>query len=211
MYDLLSFDEVNKLSETKKYIPYNKYFGEMPLTKKQKEDRISLAEDLEKVFTYAVILMLTMEQHGSFNIKVAEVAIAESYFNYLAKHMDVDNDYFQWYVPHISREIARATKDNMDDPYYFSRDRAKFIAENEANATHDYNDYAQALKNGAKTKTWITMKDNAVRNTHRKVDEVQIGIDDLFLVGNSFMRFPHDALLAGPEELVNCRCVVKYS
>lgn len=211
MYALLSFDEVNKLSTTRKAIPYETYFGEMPLTKKQKEERISLAEDLEKAFTYAIILMLTMVQYEAFDLAVAETAIAKRYMQALKGHMDTESDYIQWYVPNISKEIARATMDHMDDPYYFSRDRASFIAENESNATSDYKDYSNAIKNGSTKKTWITMKDTRVRPTHVEVDERTIDIDDLFLVGNSFMRFPHDALLADPEELVGCRCVVKYS
>lgn len=55
------------------------------------------------------------------------------------------------------------------------------------------------------------MKDQRVRKTHREVDGETIPIDEVFLVGESLMRFPKDTSLgASAEEIVNCRCVVKY-
>ena len=55
------------------------------------------------------------------------------------------------------------------------------------------------------------MKDKRVRETHREVDDVVLPISDPFEVGDYLMMFPKDTTFgAGPEEIVNCRCSVKY-
>ena len=45
-----------------------------------------------------------------------------------------------------------------------------------------------------------------------KDDDTKIGIFERFNVGNMQMMFPRDVSLgAGPEEIVNCRCSLRYS
>ena len=60
-------------------------------------------------------------------------------------------------------------------------------------------------------KQWGTMRDGRVRQTHQEVDGVEIAEHEAFLVGASLMMYPgDDSLGADIEEIINCRCSVKY-
>lgn len=75
-----------------------------------------------------------------------------------------------------------------------------------------YNDamYDQATKNGATKKTWQTMKDLRVRDSHDYLEGVTIPIDAEFYTykGNK-TQYPGQFGVA--EEDVNCRCWLTYS
>ena len=75
-----------------------------------------------------------------------------------------------------------------------------------------YNDamYDQAVRNGATKKTWCTMADLRVRDSHSYLDGVTIPIDAEFYTykGNK-TQYPGQFGVA--EEDVNCRCWLTYS
>lgn len=61
------------------------------------------------------------------------------------------------------------------------------------------------------TKTWRDIGDNAVRDTHVRVDGTTIPENEVFTVGISRLRFPGDMLLgAATKEVINCRCFADY-
>ena len=101
---------------------------------------------------------------------------------------------------------------NKDTPYFTSVERAMNIAANEANTIGNYREYTRMVKQGYKYKTWITMLDDKVRHTHAEANGYKVGIFDSFHIGASEMSFPRDySLGAGAEEIVNCRCSLKYT
>ena len=56
-------------------------------------------------------------------------------------------------------------------------------------------------------KTWATLGDQLVRDSHVEADSQQRNVDEPFDVGSSQLMFPGDTSLgAGPEEIANCRC-----
>lgn len=74
-------------------------------------------------------------------------------------------------------------------------------------------DVNDALKNGTTdmrlTKTWKTMKDGSVRDTHSSMDGVLIAVDDLFeLPSGVETTAPKQSGVASED--VNCRCYVSY-
>ena len=95
--------------------------------------------------------------------------------------------------------------------YWLSYARAEDMAKSEANSFLNYTDYVDAKSFGARQKRWLTMLDDKVRETHAEVEGETIGIDELFTVGNSQMRFPQD-MSESPdlEEVIGCRCSVEY-
>lgn len=116
-------------------------------------------------------------------------------------------------------ELVSADDDEVEEimereavyEYWLSVARAINIAQNEANTFMNYTDFMDAKARGCMYKTWSTMLDNKVRDTHEEVEGTKIGIDEYFTVGNSEMRFPHDLELApDPTEVINCRCAVMY-
>ena len=117
-------------------------------------------------------------------------------------------------MPLVSKEddeVEEMMEQEATSEYWLSIRRAINIANNETNTILNYNDFVDAKNRGLTHKTWLTMLDNKVRDTHEEVEGTTIGIDEHFVVGDSEMRFPHDMELApNPNEVINCRCAVEY-
>ena len=108
-------------------------------------------------------------------------------------------------------EVEESMENEAVGEYWLSIHRAMNIAYNETNTFLNYTDFVEAKERGAKTKTWLTMLDSKVRDTHEEVEGQTVGIDEYFQVGNSQMQFPHDLSLSpDPTEVINCRCAVEY-
>ncbi|HIR27668.1 MAG TPA: hypothetical protein IAB84_06835 [Candidatus Choladousia intestinigallinarum] len=121
------------------------------------------------------------------------------------------DDYIRNYVRNFSNDVMETTMGHQNDPYYYTQDRAAFMAENEANTFFNYSDYSDAIKAGKKMKRWIDIRDKRERETHRLVGGTSKKISEPFLVGDSFMMFPKDTSMgASGSEIVNCRCSIKY-
>lgn len=208
--NIRSFDEVNSQNELHKAVEYEKYFGEMDLTEEQKQERISLAEKLEENFLFVLALLFTMQQYNAVDWETIRVQFQTGYLNALSGTV-VTDDYIQNYVRTFAYNVVDSTKAHQDDPYYYTQDRAAFMAENEANAVYGYTDFVGAVKSGKTMKTWLTMRDRKVRETHKGAEGKTIPINDIFLVGNSMFRFPKDTLYSpDSSDLVGCRCSIKY-
>ena len=80
--------------------------------------------------------------------------------------------------------------------------------------TESHRDYNTAVFEAAKEsgvdglkKTWNTMLDDKVRESHRFIEGVSVGLDDLFYTDNDDSAlFPGGLSL--PENNINCRCFV---
>lgn len=202
-----SFDELN-VSQIRS-VPYEKYFGEMEISESQKEERIKASEQIESMMLFLFALLTIMEDISYQNVSFAVSQVRDRYIGILG-NSNID-DYLNGYVQQFSEQVVQTTMEHKEDEWYFSEDRAMFIAENEANTTQNYIDYKKAIEAGKKKKKWITMRDKHVRHTHAMVDGKTLDISDIFLVGNSEMFYPKDTTFgASANEIVNCRCSVKY-
>lgn len=201
----LPYDELN----TTEKIDYTTYFGEMDLSDNEKEDRIALAKQLEPIFLYFFLKLL----EGEIKTEDYKTYLADKYKNVAVKFMKTKEPtaYLNSYIDEIADSIVDATLGHEGSEYYTSLSRAMNIAANEANTVGNYRQYTQMVKQGYKYKMWVTMRDNKVRHTHVVANGDKVGIFDSFHIGNSEMSFPRDASLgAGAEEIVNCRCTLKY-
>lgn len=123
----------------------------------------------------------------------------------------VTDGYIENYVRNFAYDVMESTMTYQNDLYYYTQDRAMFMAENEANTSLNYSDYSAAIKLGKTMKKWVDIRDKRERETHRKVGGTSKRITGPFMVGNSFMNFTHDySLDASASEIVNCRCSIKY-
>ena len=76
-----------------------------------------------------------------------------------------------------------------------------------ASAVENFRELYDAINRGDNRKVWKTEGDSRVRSTHVAVDGVDIPINELFQVGNSYLLFPGDIQNgAEPQEVDNCRC-----
>ncbi len=218
----LKFDNLNVLNgknvkKSKKAlaIPYYRYFGEMFITPEQKYQRIELARQIESVMLYvfAYWAIRTAEELPTDDVRQEA---KKRLTNVIAKHSKID-PYLEEHIDSVIDEVMDATErhaeddDDTESDYWTSRERAMIIAENEANALYNYEDYKKAKSEGKTKKTWITELDDKVRLTHTLVEGKTVDIDGLFLVGDSLMRFPKDTMYEpAASELVNCRCSIEY-
>ena len=203
--------KIDELNVTKnRSMPFEKFFGEMSLSDKQKKQRISFAEDFEDKLLEFLILFTTALDYGQDDAFL-RLQLQQFYFDVVSTYLATDK-YVTDHVEEFSDNFIATTKKHKDDPWYTSKDRAKFNAENEANDILNYADFQDAIANGMNAKEWVTMKDNRVRKTHKAVDGKIIPIGDTFEVGGYLMRFPmDDEYGADDDEIVCCRCSLRYS
>lgn len=204
---LNNFDDINMRS-----IGIDEFFGPMEISNEQKEKRISLAEDLLDEILFVLSLVSVLNDYAEVDWSNIQKQFENSFKSAMAKQKQEEDDWVHDYIIEISEKIALSTMKGMEDQYYVSYDRARLIAENEANAIYAHYDDKQAKELGCLEKTWMTMEDKRVRHTHARLDNQTIGIDELFSVGGSYMAYPMDrAYGASPREIINCRCSVHYS
>lgn len=203
-------DELNAPEKNNRSVPFDIYFGEMELTKEQKEKRIAVAEELDELMLFLFALIANMLETDSIDRNYILVQVNQRYLNIAGEYVDVD-EYTEDYIKRFSDTFVKTTFDSIDDSWYLSADRAVFVAENESETTWNYEEYKQAIKSGKTKKQWDDVRDNKERKTHREVGGTIIPIEDIFVVGNSLMRYPKDDLLgASASEIINCRCTIKY-
>lgn len=201
---LQKFDELKSL-------PFEQYFGEMHLSETEKKLRIELAKKLETEFWFifdilSYYLAAGIEDIGFISEK-ASTLYKQAIFDYVVLDKELET-----YVDKICKDIIEVTYKHKDDNYYTSDDRARYIAENESNTVMNYEQLQEALASGKTKKTWFSVKDNNVRDTHVLVDGETKPISEPFIVGGSKLMYPKDTSLgASLTEIINCRCSVQYS
>lgn len=213
----LSFDELNAIQSAKELEEqyaadsnYERYFGEMDLSDEEKQKRISFAEKFEDSMLFIFALYLVMKKYNRMNEKYLISQVQSKYSEIVSEYMKKGR-YMDDYIREFSKETIDVTKRHDEEEYFTSRERAIFLAENEANTSLNYGQYTDALKKGYKKKIWISERDKRVRTTHREVDGMGLPIERAFLVGDSLMNFPKDTSMgASSKEIIACRCTIKY-
>ena len=216
--DGLSFDELNALYEADhgdnlRSMPFEQYFGEMDLSREQKDRRIKTAHAIQG-FMLPAIMELYYELHeGGYGEYDPSSTIRDNYGSLLdGMGIPLTAFFAATHVESVASEIPLSTMTHPDDPYFFSKDRVALIAENEANSVWNDSEFQDAILSGKTRKTWDAIIDKVTRDTHRDINGATIPIDEPFQVGDSLMMYPKDESMgAGPEEIVNCRCSVSYS
>lgn len=210
MFEHMTFDELNRIVGKNRSEPYEDYFGEMDLTKEEIEERISLAEKLEENFLFVLALLFTMVQYNSVNYEQIRNRFEKSYLKAINGTIVAD-DYIKQYIRNFSYGITDSTKAHVDDMYYYSSDRAIFMAENESLTCWNHQDFVDAIKSGKRKKQWMDVRDKKERETHLQVGRTIKPIEQPFVVGDSLMQYPKDASLgAESKEVISCRCTIKY-
>lgn len=83
------------------------------------------------------------------------------------------------------------------------------VVETDGNRVYNTGGIEGARKEGATSKTWNTMLDDRVRDTHDPLQGVTVGIDDKFVTWDGDeARFPGD--FEDPSNNVRCRCWLTF-
>lgn len=213
----LPFDELNRLYEADhrdslRSMPFDRFFGEMDLSQEQKDKRKRTAREIQQFMLLAIMSMYNMIEAGGYDFSDASRIITQRY-NDLLDELGISLTAFfaASHVESTAAEIVSATLNHPDDPYFFSTDRARLIAENEANSIFNDAQFQDAILTGKTRKGWKAILDSRTRQTHIDANGQEIPIDLPFEVGDSLLMFPRDQSLgASPDEIVNCRCTAYY-
>lgn len=203
----MKIDKLNVV-EKPKILTIEKYFGEMPLTDEQKKKRIDMCEDFEVFLLYIIELG---EELDRMQLDILIGQLQMGFIEIASKHLDMTEAIIER-INEDAMYIAETTKKNLDVPFFTSPDRARLVAENETQSLFNLSEFDRAKEQGFKFKEWLAMLDEKTRETHAVADGQKVDIDTPFIVGNSLMMFPTDTSLgAPPEEIINCRCIMRYS
>lgn len=86
----------------------------------------------------------------------------------------------------------------------FDSTRAKTIARTEVHGATTKGTFEGYKQAGLTTKIWVSVMDDATRDSHVQVDGEEVPIDHVFSNG---LMYPSDSS-APAEEVINCRCVI---
>ena len=204
----MTFDELNQLVGMKRSEPFDDYFAPMKLSKERKSQRIRLAEEFDDEFLYVLSLMF-------YSQKFNDDVVRDLYDRYLqamiAAGIVINNEH-EMQAQKFAIQAVSTTNKHLDDPYYYSEDRARLCAEDQANFVGDISDLREAIDAGMNYKTWETVGDDRVRPSHVEVEGVTIPIDEPFELAGGYMMAPHDSSMGVDEsEIVMCRCSLSFS
>lgn len=213
-----SFDEINKLVGMKRSEPFDDYFAPMKISAEQKRERIRLAEKFQEEFVYMLAYMfyaypevnveMVNELRDRYITTLETMGIA-----YAIASSDADKEIaLRMQATKFANDTVDVTHRHKDDPYYYSEDRARLMAEDQSNFVMDISDFADAIAQGYRYKTWQTVGDNRVRNSHEEVDGLTLPIEEPFQLQGGLMMQPHDMSMGVSEdEVIMCRCSLAFS
>ena len=133
------------------------------------------------------------------------------------EYLEIIENYVQpdeYIITHVLSTITNTIEvllRHKDELYYYSKDRARAIAENEANVIFGHTEYEEAIKN-KRYKTWHTIMDGRERDSHAEVNGMTLNITEPFELAGGLRQYPMDTSLGCSEdEWINCRCSLSFS
>lgn len=213
-----------------------KYFDEMNLLQEDKERRTATAgnffDSMLRFFRAQLIQLISGVMLFDKSSAEYESELMDLYFSMIPngnRYDDAAIEKAHRFARYIEDSTERAIASANGNPEYtasrklgigmkdtdvpasvkrmFSDDRANEIALNETNWIYNYLNHKQ-ISETQETHTWVTMKDESVRTSHRLADGQTVSVNEPFIVGGYKMMFPLDDSLGAPiKEIINCRCV----
>ena len=186
MASVLPFDELNKFADQMR-----QRYGKDPLPQ-SREEKDDIIDELLDLFLLA---------YAQGN----EVTNANLSSDWTPPVDDV--------VAVVGKRIAGKTWNDRVDEYFRNGgtvDDIVRIAETETHRIANTAALDTAKRAGAKSKTWVTMADERVRDTHSYLEMETVGIDeDFYTYDGDHASAP--GLFSLAENNVNCRCELIFS
>ena len=186
MKSILPMDELNRLDET-----FREQFGygELP---KDKAVMKAVEDLLEDFFLYAFAMANDVTNEN----------LSSDYQPSLEDVMSV-----------VDAEVAGKTwRERVED--YFSNGGTgadiSRIADTETHRIANTAAFNTAKRAGATAKTWVTMADERVRDTHSYLELETVGIDEDFYAWDG-THAPAPGMFGVPEQDINCRCELIFT
>lgn len=207
MISVTSFDELNRLVGYKRSMPIDEFFGDMPITTEQKRLRKAFAKRLEDEMVWLMSFLFYTRGNPSYYGAIEE--IRQRYGDALMEYVPID-EYIAAIIASTSSDVVDATSRHTDDPYFYSKDRARLISENESNKIFSYTEYEEAVK-GKSYKQWLTIIDGHERESHAEANGVIMPINEPFVLQGGMMQYARDESYGvSDDEIINCRCGIRF-
>lgn len=190
MASVLPFDELNRFNEEIR----NRYGTE----------KLKL-EDLDDIIDEMLDLFLLAYAQGN--------TVTQENLAYLASDKEFRKPKITEVMEVVDAKVAGKTWEERTKDYFAnggSVDDIVRIAETETHRIANTSALSTAKKIGAKSKTWSTMLDDRVRDTHDYLESMTVGIDEDFVTydGDSASA---PGLFQLPQNNINCRCELIFS
>lgn len=187
MASILPMDELNRLNEE-----IRDRFGDESLQKRDKREEEDIIDEMLDLFLLAYAMGNTVTNEN----------LESDYTPSMDEVMDT-----------VDEEVAGKTwRERVED--YFSNGGTgadiSRIADTEMHRIANTAALNTAKRAGAKNKTWVTMLDDKVRDTHDYLEGVTVGIDDDFITYDGD-RASAPGLFSMASNNVNCRCELLFS
>ena len=207
---MLSFDEINRLDgRDTKVLSIDKFFDETGLTKSQKADRKEFARYMDKgLYDVLAYIHLSLQRGYDDGIRIAKQRVNDLFLGAVGIALVADTTLMA-YAERYANDFVESTVRNQETPYFFTSDRARLNAENEAATAFNYAEFQEAIDRGRPYKKWNAMDDLQVRATHEEVNGIILPITEAFIVGGFPMMYPRD-MSAPVQEVANCRCWLTF-
>ena len=206
----MTWDELNQLVGYKVSESFKEYYAPMKISAAQKRKRTKLAEQINGLF-----IGLLSEYFYAEQLKI--IVMSDIYERTRREYLEIIENYVQpdeYIIAHVLSTITNTIEvllRHKEDPYFYSKDRARAIAENEANSIFNHTEYEDAIKN-KHFKTWNTIMDGRERDSHAEVNGITIPIDEPFQLRGGYLQYPRDdSLDVSDDEIVGCRCSLTFS
>lgn len=118
MAQIFGFDEIEKIRS----MPYNRFFGEMGITKKQKQERIEFSKKIEDDMRFLILLILIMKETGRVDAKKAAEQFEAKLLKWISQYIDLNSE-TKVYISDFCLSTAQVTADHVNEKYYVSEDR----------------------------------------------------------------------------------------
>lgn len=205
----MPYDELNLSDDWQTAI--EEFFDVMDISEKQKEEREKLAGELFNSFLFLFALIKVASENDYLDLNFIEFQFGLRFIP-IVKSFSRDDEYTDKYIEKVTQDVVGTSVKHLGEEYYSSDKRALGIAVNESNSIMNYEELAEAIEKGYTRKTWVTMKDNKVRDSHKGLEGKTIPITEYFEVGNSLLLFPRDEENCDDmNDISNCRCNLKFS
>lgn len=185
MASILPFDELNAFENTVK-----ERYG---------KEKLVFSDDFEDIIDLMLDLFLLAYAQGN---EITNANLASEWQPTLADVMET-----------VDKKVAGKTWRERTEEYFANGgtgDDLVRIADTEMHRIANTAALDTAKAAGAKNKTWVTMLDDKVRETHDYLEGVTVGIDDEFITYDGD-RATAPGLFSLASNNVNCRCELLFS
>ena len=191
MPSILPFDELNSFTTQ--------------IRERYGTGKLKSSDDYEDIIDEMLDLFLLAYAQGN------EVTLEN--LAYLAPNIEFQKPTINEVMEVVDKKVADKTWEERVKDWFANSGSVEDIvriAETETHRIANTSALNTAKKVGAKSKTWITMADDKVRELHQPLEMMTVGIDEDFYTFDND-HAPAPGLFEFPENNINCRCELMFS